>query len=311
LPEADFKPTKIVDLIQVKLIEKPEKYIFKRIMDPDKLNIAAEKPDLYEKGDAIIWTDEYISTKLLELHLDPGIDSASRMPESINRTLELIGTFCGDSPKSILDLGCGPGLYLEPLAAKGHQCTGVDFSERSINYARNQATKKGLDITYLCQDYLELDFDRQFDLILLIYTDLCVLLPEERSELLNRIKRALKPGGIFFFDVLNDRNIEEKFEETQILTYEFSGFWKPTPYLEFEKGFHYPEHKVFLRQHTIIDESDQVRNYRFWTHYFSREDIFKMLSSSGFIHIEPYENKLPAKDIWDGENVTFYKTQKA
>jgi hypothetical protein len=36
-----------------------------------------------------------------------------------------------------------------------------------------------------------------------------------------------------------------------------------------------------------------------------------MLSSSGFIHIEPYENKLPAKDIWDGENVTFYKTQKA
>lgn len=279
-------------------------------MDLDKLTIAAKRPGLYEKGDSIIWTDEHISKRLLELHLNPGIDSASRAEDSIRQTLEFILGFCRESPMKILDLGCGPGLYVEKLATRGHLCTGIDFSKNSISYATAQAIEKGLDISYLVEDYLDLDFDSQFDLILLIYTDLGVLLPEERAALLEKIHRALKPGGLFIFDVLNDRNIDLKFREEQTWTYEFSGFWKPEPYLELASGFHYPDQKVYLKQHTIIDESDRIQNYRFWTHYFNRDDVFEMLSSRGFRMIEHFENVLPAKDIWDGKNVTFYKTQK-
>jgi SAM-dependent methyltransferase len=160
------------------------------------------------------------------------------------------------------------------------------------------------------KDYLKLDEEGHFDMILLIYTDLGVLLPDERKDLLQRIRRALKPGGILIFDVLNDRNLEEKFAELQTWTYEFSGFWKASPYLELASGFHYPEHKVFLKQHTILDESEDMRNYRFWTHYFNKDDVVAMLSSAGFLETIHFENVLPANDIWDGENVTFYKTQK-
>jgi len=279
-------------------------------MDLEKLNIAAQKPELYEKGDSVIWTDDYISKKLLELHLNPDIDSASRMLDSINKTIEFISKFCGESPMTILDLGCGPGIYLEKLAELGHSCTGLDFSKNSISYAVSQAKEKDFGINYICQDYLELDFESQFDLIILIYTDLGVLIPEEREGLLDKIYRALKPNGVFIFDVLNDRNIEQKFQEQQTWLYEFSGFWKPTPYLELANGFHYPDNKVYLKQHTIIDESDRIQNYRFWTHYFSTDDIIDLLSSRGFIQTEYFESILPAKDIWDGENVTFYKTQK-
>jgi len=279
-------------------------------MDLDKLNIAAQKPPLYEKGDSIIWTDDHISTKLLELHLNPDIDSASRMPDSIDKTIEYIRTFCKDSPLNILDLGCGPGLYLEKLAALGHICTGLDFSKNSISYALSQAKEKGLEISYICQNYLELDFEDQFDLIILIYTDIGVLLPEEREKLLDRIYRALKPGGVFIFDVLNDKNIDLKFQEHQTWSYEFSGFWDSEPYLELANGFHYPENRVFLKQHTLIDESDRIRNYRFWTHYFSSDEIGELLASRGFINTEHKENILPSKDIWDGENATFYKTEK-
>ena len=279
-------------------------------MDIDKLHMAAQRPPLYEKGDSIMWTDKHISKKLLELHLDPEVDSASRSQQSIKRTLEFILSFCSNEPMQILDLGCGPGIYLEHLAGLGHHCTGIDFSENSISYARDQAKSKGLDIRYIHQDYLKLDMEDQFDMILLIYTDLGVLLPEERNGLLGRIRQALRPGGIFIFDILNDRNLSEKFAEVQTWSYEFSGFWMPSPYLELASGFHYPENKVFLKQHTILDESEQIRNYRFWTHYFNRDDVVEFLSSAGFIETTDFESVLPANDIWDGENVTFYKTKK-
>jgi len=223
-------------------------------MNIDKLHIAAQKPTIYEKGDSSMWTDDHISKKLLEIHLNPELDSASRTTESINKTVEFISHFCKESSMSILDLGCGPGLYLERLAELGHRCTGIDFSKNSISYAKNQAKEKGLEINYLCQNYLELDFENQFDLVILIYTDLGVLLPVEREELLNKIHRALKPGGVFIFDLVNDKNLEEKFQEEQTLVFEYNGFWKPVPYMELANGFHYPDEKVFLKQHTIIDE---------------------------------------------------------
>ena len=279
-------------------------------MDLDKLHMAAQRPALYEKGDAVMWTDEYISRQLLKLHLDPDVDSASRSRQSIERTLEFILSFCGDGKLNVLDLGCGPGIYLERLAELGHACAGMDFSENSIEHARQQAREKGLDIRYIHQDYLELDLRDQFDLIILIYTDLGVLLPEERDHLLGRIHKALRPGGIFIFDVLNDRNLDQKFKETQTLSHEFEGFWKPAPYMELASGYHYPEHRVFLKQHTILDEQEQITTYRFWTHYFSTEDMYALLKAQGFKAIEHSDRVLPANDIWDGKNVTFYKSQK-
>ena len=279
-------------------------------MDLDKLHMAAQRPPLYEKGDAIMWTDEYISEQLLKLHLDPDVDSASRSRRSIERTLEFILSFCGDGPMDVLDLGCGHCIYLERLAVQGHTCTGMDFSKNSIEHARESGREKGLDIRYIHQDYLELDFTDQFDLLMLIYTDFGVLLPEERDRLLVRIKRALRPGGIFIFDVLNDRNLGQKFQETQTLSHEFGGFWKPTPYMELASGYHYPEHRVFLKQHAILDENEQISTYRFWTHYFNTEEVYALLKAQGFKAIEHSDRVLPANDIWDGRNVTFYKSQK-
>ena len=279
-------------------------------MNIRKLNNAVQKPKVYEKGDSVMWTDAHISKQLLKLHLNSEIDAASRTPKSINNTIDFLLNLCNKPQMEILDLGCGPGIYTEKLAEKGHRLTGMDFSENSISYATDQAQIKNLNINYVCQDYLTLDYSNQFDLVILIYTDFGVLLPDERNIMLENISKALKPNGLFVFDVINDKGIDQKFQELQTWTSANSGFWKDRPYLELASGYNYPNENVFLKQHALIDESEKINVYRFWVHYFNTDVLIEMLSNRDFNNIEHYENILPATNIWDGENVTFYKAEK-
>ena len=265
----------------------------------------AEKPALYKKGNAVMWTDTHISKQLLEIHLNPEIDLASRKRDSIEKTIEWIFKKVKGQKLKILDLGCGPGLYTQQIAQKGHQVTGVDFSENSINYAREQAKANGLNIEYINKNYLELDLpENEFDLVMMIYTDLGVLLPEERNQLLSKIKRALKPGATLIFDVLNDQDLDKKVSPKNWEVAE-KGFWRNGPYLALSDSFFYKEQKVILNQHIIV-EDENTSVYRFWTHYFSNDDLIRFLEPFDFTEIRFFENVLPIDDnLWSGENVTF------
>ncbi len=277
-------------------------------MDLQELVIYSKKPPVYEKGNSIMWTEPYISKQVLELHLNPELDLASRRQQSIDSTVEFILKSCGTSSLHILDLGCGPGLYAERLAEAGHHVTGVDFSETSVAYATHQARTKNLNINYVCKDYLTLDYKEMFDMVLLVYTDFGVLIPSEREKLLGVIHNALKSNGLFLFDVINDKNLEQKFQEHHTWTVEPAGFWRDSSYLALINGFHYSNEKVFLQQHIIIDQTEKIKTYRFWTHYFEKADVINILSNNGFTDIESFENILPQTDIWNGDNITFYKS---
>ncbi len=265
------------------------------------------KPELYEIGGSVMWTDSHISKQLLDVHLNSEIDLASRKTKTIKSTAEWILNHSGSGKLNILDLGCGPGLYSEILAKDGHEVTGVDFSSHSIKHAKNEAGKKNLDITYLNENYLDLDLaENTFDLVILIYTDFGVLLPLERDQLLEIIKKVLKPEGTFIFDVLNDRSIESK---TSLKSWEVSeqGFWKDTPYLALSDSYLYEERKVILYQHILLDEQENIDVYRFWTCFFSHSDLSKILNDHGYIEVIFYENVLRSEDLRSGDNVTFCK----
>ena len=280
-------------------------------MNFTKIMNATQRPGLYDKGSAVMWTDEYISAQLLEIHLNPEVDSASRRPENINLTLEFLGGFLPETHMDILDLGCGPGLYTERLAEEGHRVSGLDFSGRSIACAKERAIEKGMDIDYRCMDYLQMDYKERFDLVILIYNDFSVLLPEERTLLLEKVYRALKKGGIFVFDVLNDRDADDKFlDDSSWTVSEKDGFWKATPFLELVSMFHYPEQQVYLKQHLIVDQNEETESYRFWIHYYSAAQTIHLLSEKGFGPCRSYESMLPETDIWDGENLNFYSATK-
>lgn len=268
------------------------------------------KPELYEQGNAVMWTDEYISKQLLAVHLSEHTDLASRKPETINKTIHWILSSSGNKNLNILDLGCGPGLYSEKLASRGHHVTGVDFSANSIDYAKASASRNGLEIEYICQDYTNLDLpENKYDLVMLIYTDFGPLLPAERERLLRTVKRVLRPGGLFVFDFLNDSNVQRMLTP-QTWDATNSGFWKEAPYLALSSSFHYEREKVVLFQHMILDEEESLKLYRFWHHFFSQEDIEKTLQKYGFSNIQFYENVIPGGDGYQEGDVTFCSSVK-
>lgn len=113
-----------------------------------------EKPALYSPSTSTLWDDQHISKGILEAHLQPDLEAASRSHDFIDQSVAWIADRTpSDTYRNLLDLGCGLGLYAERLDAKGYEVTGIDFSKRSISYATENASKKNRDINYHYKNY--------------------------------------------------------------------------------------------------------------------------------------------------------------
>ena len=242
-----------------------------------------QKPEPFTRGEPLFWDDPHISTQMLAAHLNPDWDAASRRPETIDRSVKwLIETLDLKPGDSILDLGCGPGLYASRFAQAGLHVTGVDYSRRSIEYASNYANKNQLDITYRYQNYLELSDKDQYEAAFLIYGDFCPLNPQQRATLLQNVQRALKPNGKFVLDVTT-RECRRKYGIKNGWRALESGFWKPGPHLLLEEGFDYPEQSLWLDQYTVIEINGKISVYRNWFQDYTPESITAELSQGDFL----------------------------
>jgi len=251
-------------------------------MNIDFIRQLQEKPEPFTPGEPLFWDDPHISTQMLEAHLNPNNDLASRRPETIQKSVEwLIASLGLQAGDSVLDLGCGPGLYAASLAERGLRVTGVDHSRRSVDYANTYAQKHGLDIHYRYQNYLTLDDENLYNAALLIYGDFCPLSPEQRSRLLGNVHRALKPGGHFVLDVTTRAHRQRYGSRNGWYAVE-TGFWKPSPHLVLEEGFDYSDQSIFLDQAIVIEENSKVSVYRNWFQDFTRETITAELEAGGF-----------------------------
>ena len=241
-----------------------------------------QKSEPFTPGEALFWDDPHISTRMLEAHLNPKIDAASRRPETIDRSVKwLIKTLSLHVGNSVLDLGCGPGLYASRFAKAGLQVTGVDYSHRSLEYASDRAKENNLNIIYRYQNYLELSDENKYDVALLIYGDFCPLNPEQRTTLLQNVYRALKRDGKFVLDV-STRECRRKHGNKNGWQALESGFWKPGPHLVLEEGFDYPEQSIWLDQFVVIEEDGKFSVYRNWFQDYTPEAIMAELSQGGF-----------------------------
>lgn len=246
----------------------------------EKINERPEPFEFYTASD--LWTDEHTSSQMLSFHLNDAVDVSSRNPAFIKRSVEWIASkFNIGEGTRIADFGCGPGLYATRLFKLGANVTGIDFSGRSIEYAKKVAAREQLNICYVKQNYLDFETKDRFDLVLMIMCDFCALSPTQRKGILRKFHEILKAGGSVLLDVYSLSAFDQKEE---VATYELNllnGFWSPHKYYGFLNSFKYDKEKVSLDKYTII-ESRHTRAVYNWLQYFTPEDLEREFMDAGF-----------------------------
>jgi cyclopropane fatty-acyl-phospholipid synthase-like methyltransferase len=232
------------------------------------------RPTCFERTTAAdLWTDEHISSRMLALHLDGSVDVSSRRTDFLDRSAAwMIDRFGLGPGKAVVDFGCGPGLYTSRLAASGAAVTGIDFSERSIRYARALAQRQGLSIEHIQADYLRFEPEGIFDLITMIMGDYCALSPDQRSLMLDKFRAHLRPGGNILFDVYSLAALGAREETASYGPGLQDGFWSPHPYFGFLNTFRYESARVVLDKYTIVEEA-RTRTVYNWLQYFDRQSL--------------------------------------
>ena len=266
--------------------------------------------ELYQRSADNLWTDAHISKYMLAAHLDTSNDAATRNPISVGRAIDWIVAEA-EGRKRVIDLGCGPGIYCEKLAARGLEATGLDLSARSIEYARRSAGDRGLAIRYVEGSYLEpadLDLGR-YDIALCIYCDFGALIPAEQEAFLRNVRGLLDKGGLLFLDIFSFGINEGRKEGKDWNYFPGESFWSPRPHLVLEETRHFPEARAWGTRNIVLEEGGAEREYITWDSYYAPEDIEALLSRNGFA-VEGIKAGLVAKNDFTSDDVLFVKARK-
>jgi SAM-dependent methyltransferase len=105
---------------------------------------------------------------------------------------------------SVLEIGCGTGHKLIPIASDGHPCVGLDLSPEMLAEARRKADERGAAVEWLHGDMRDFELGRTFDHVFIAGNSLLHL--HDAQDLVScfrSVRRHLAPGGRFAFDVFN------------------------------------------------------------------------------------------------------------
>ena len=126
-------------------------------------------------------------------------DAFRRAAEDAERVLSLTGT----NPHKVLDLCCGPGRYVVPLAKRGIDVTGVDLSPFLLTKARENAAAAGVTAEFVHSDMRQFVRAQTFDAVLNLYSSFGYFANrDEDAHVLDNMFESLRPGGAAVIDVL-------------------------------------------------------------------------------------------------------------
>lgn len=190
------------------------------------------KPPPWSGRYKIPWDAPDFSRRMLTYHLSQKSDAASRRSNIIDQQVaRLADYFRTFNAHTLLDLGCGPGLYSSRLARLGFACVGIDFSPASIAYAREKAQQHNLPCHYKLADLRRGQYGQDVDAIMFIFGEANAFPSSELRQILGFCYDALREGAPLVLEVHTFDYVEHIAQRPVRWEREAAGLFSDYPYV--------------------------------------------------------------------------------
>jgi ubiquinone/menaquinone biosynthesis C-methylase UbiE len=187
----------------------------------------------------------------------------------------------GTRPLSVLDLGCGTGLFARQLACQGHRVTGLDPAAAMIDWARAQ-DPAGL-ITWHVGRMDDLPQDAQFDVVVMTgHAFQCLTTDDAVRATMAAVRARLAPGGRFMFESRNPlvREWEHWTPDDVDVVQDETG----KPVRVFTDVLVAEGRIVTFRNHFVFSDREMLSDSTLL--FLSRPEIEDYLAEAGFTRVE-------------------------
>lgn len=187
-------------------------------------------------------------------------------------------------PNSLLDVACGEGSFAIAVAKRYRTVTGLDQSADMLRIARAKARNQGVRVTFVKSDMRSIPFEEKFDLVTCWYDSLNYLLrQEDLRKTFEGVAKALRPGGVFIFDMNMEHALSVIWQEqpTEVHQETSDVFEVHRPSYNIKKRIATLRITAFVRSNgswTKTDEKHQERAY-------SLTQIRQCLKSAGLTEL--------------------------
>ena len=200
-------------------------------------------------------------------------------PKHVRRECDFIEDRLGlEKGAVMLDLACGPGAHAVELASRGYSVVGYDLSLAMLARAADEAQERGQKLNFLQGDMREMAFEDTFDGVYCWQTSFGYFDDEKNVNVLQRIHRALRTGGMLLLDVINHDYVAPR--QPSLVWFEGDGCVCMD---EMAVDFFTSRLRV---KRTVMFEDGRAREVDYNIRLYALHELGKMLHDCGFKVIE-------------------------
>ncbi len=197
----------------------------------------------------------------------------------------LAGVMGRPGPYRLLDCSCGIGTQATGLAILGHRVHATDLSPVSIDCARSEAERLGVELSFGVADYrrLEADVPGTFDVVLSCDNSIAHCLTDaDLGAALSSMRSRLVPGGLLLLSArdyealvadrprFNNQHVQDRTDGRRIVFQLWD--WE-------DDGRRYRMHQFLLRDH---DGSFSVNHFETRLRALLRDELIAAVRNAGY-----------------------------
>jgi SAM-dependent methyltransferase len=252
--------------------------------------------EAFTPRDTLPWAE--LAPRVLRYMTEDGIVGL-RPWHAVDATIDWVDEQLGlPGEAAILDIGCGPGLYSNRLAARGYRVTGIDIADPFLEHARAEAQAHGLSCDYRKLSMFEMTFDGEFASALLLQSIAGRLSELELRDLLLAIRRALQPGGslICEFQVKSARFASAEPTVTESLSLLGQSPWSDEPHAWLLRDLYFPASDDTVSHHLILRADGAPAEYWSCFRLYSVPALTELLEGCG-LEVRAAFGPLPGRGL--------------